>query len=105
MTTQLDLSSLITEAMTKVGISAASVDRFKQDPNYINSTGKHPNIQRTLLTVALYDLLISQPKPVPTNIRVALNAANDNLYWYEDMLTILLPFIQVNEDKFFPTVH
>ena len=101
----LDVCKELVSAMTRLGFREDSVNQVKRSTQYINACAEAPEMQKTILTMLFYNLLMYKPNPIPTNIRIALNAANTASAWLDDMATAVLPFMQANEDTFFATVH
>lgn len=97
----LNICKELATAMEKQGFSETSIRKFKESEQYITTFNDTPEVQKTMLTMYFYNLLMYRPEPIPTNIRIGLNAANSAQAWLEDMITVVLPFIRVNEDKFY----
>ncbi len=101
MKTELNLCKELSEIMVKLGFSEKAIEHFKTSKQYVMSYDDQPSVQRTMLIMYFYNLIMYKQEPVPNNIRIALNAATESLAWYEDMATIVLPFIQANEAVFY----
>lgn len=87
--------------MEKLGFSETAIQQIKNSEHYIKTFNESPEIQKTTLTILFYNILMYKPNPVPTEIRIGLNAANTALAWLDDMTTTVLPFLAVNADVFF----
>lgn len=101
----IDLCSEIIKGMERLGFKQSSTDLIKNNIKFIDALDKESNLQRTMLTMQFFDVLLLQPKQVPKNIRIALNVATNPLHWLEDMTSTVLPFMRRNEEDFFPTQH
>jgi len=102
MNEDLNLCKELSDGMVKLGFSEKSVEHFKNSKQYIVAFNDQLPVQRTMLIMYFYNLIMYKEEPIPNNIRIALNAATESLAWYEDMMTIVLPFIRVNEAIFYP---
>lgn len=95
----------LVRSMEKMGFDIAHVNSIKNDKRFGESYNSNPKIQRTALTMVLYDLIMYTGKSVPVNVRVALNAAPEPMDWFQDIVTGVLPFIRENSEEFFKRVH
>ena len=93
-------AEVVTE-MERLGFSQSSVNTVKGTSQFIDGYEQNNTLQRTMLTMLFYNILISSPTPAPAHIRLALNVATDSMGWWDDMRLVILPFIKVNEEKFF----
>ena len=100
---QLDLCEVITDVMRTIGFSEDSIEATEQDEWYVKSTGSHPSIQRTNLTMMFFNRFMKSKtgERVPSRIRMAINYSSDNLGWIEDIKLVVLPFLKENEATFF----
>lgn len=98
---ELNLCEELTKTMVKLGFKEEAINHFKSSPQFATAYNSSAPVQRTMLIMYFYNLIMYKPEPVPKNIRIGLNAATESLAWYEDMSTIVLPFIQVNQDIFY----
>lgn len=101
MTANINLCKELSDGMVKLGFSEKAVQHFKTSKQYVIAYDDSPPVQRTMLIMYFYNLIMYKEEPIPNNIRVALNVATESLAWYEDMMTIVLPFILVNEETFY----
>lgn len=97
----LNVNKELIDAMERQGFSEKAIKHLKESENFIKSYSEAAAIQKTMLTMYFYNLLMYQKSPVPTNIRIGLNAATEAQAWVEDMITIVLPFIRANEETFY----
>lgn len=88
-------------AMERQGFSENSIKSFKESEAYVKSYSDAPEIQKTVLTMYFFNLLMYKKEPIPVNIRIGLNAATEYQAWLDDMITIVLPFIRANEEVFY----
>jgi len=98
---ELNLCKQIAETMVKMGFSEKAVEHFKTSQQYVMTYQDDPSVQRTMLIMYFYNLIMYKEHPVPNHIRIAMSVATNNLAWYEDIVTTLLPFILVNEETFY----
>ena len=99
---ELNLCEELSNVMVKLGFKEEAINHFKSSQHYITSYNSSAPVKRTMLIMYFYNLMMYKSEPIPKNIRIALNAATGSLVWYEDMATIVLPFLQVNQDIFYP---
>lgn len=102
---QINLCEEIINTMKRLGFTDTSIETLRTNQKFINAYNKEAGLQRTMLTMLFFDILMFQPKPVPTNIRIALNVATDPVVWLGDMRGTVLPFMRVNEGEFFLTLN
>ena len=95
---------VLTEAK-KLEIKESGIQAIQNNKIFIDAYNHHYGLQRTMLTTLLFKILMSASFDVPPQIRIALNSAGDTLSWLDDIKLVILPFIKVNEDAFFPTVQ
>lgn len=88
--------------MERLEFRVSSVNAVKAQPQFSEAFDKNEQLQRTMLTMLFYNLLISGQTPAPAHIRLALNVATDVNGWWDDMRLVILPFLKQNEDFFFP---
>lgn len=100
----MDIANLCQElvkAMEKQGFSEKSITTIKQSQHYTDAYDKGPDVQRTMLTMLFFNLTMYKEHPIPRNVRIGLNVATDSMAWLDDIVTVVLPFLRVNEDVFF----
>lgn len=100
-----NLCYLLVRSMEKIGFSVPEVNQIKNDKRFIDVYEADSKVQRTALTMVLFDLIMYTGKEIPINIRVALNAAQDPMEWISDISVSVLPFIKLNSEEFFPTLN
>lgn len=101
----LNLCKELVGEMRKLEFRESSVLKITGNERYVNAFDKEPVMQRMMLTMLFYNVLISTDKTVPTPIRMSLNVATDVTGWLEDMKLSILPFLKLNEDVFFPVLN
>ena len=99
---ELNLCKEIVYTMVKLGFSKKAIEHFKNSSQYANAYNSSAPVQRTMLIMYFYNLIMYKEEPIPHNIRIGLNAATESLAWFEDISGIVLPFILVNESVFYP---
>jgi len=97
----LNLCKELADAMVRLGFSEKAIEHFKSSPQYTTCYESSAPVQRTMLIMYFFNLIMYKEEPIPNNIRIGLNAATESLNWYEDMATIVLPFILVNQETFY----
>ena len=105
-----DLCDAIEQRMRLIGFRETSVAQLTSDPQYRRAVGQPPDIQRVYLMPAFNNVLVrycakatnDADRVPPNELRIALTAAQDPVSWYTDVQGSVLPFLLVNEDKYFP---
>ncbi len=98
---ELNLCKEIADTMVTIGFSEKAIEHFKTSEQYVTAYNSSAPVQRTMLIMYFYNLMMYKEEPIPRNVRIALNAATASLPWYEDVVTIILPFLRVNENVFY----
>lgn len=98
---QINLCDELVKEMRKLQFNEASIEVIKSDGKFIEAYDKQPIIQKTILTMLLYNVLMNSNTIVPSQIRIALNASNDVIGWLDDIKLVILGFLKVNEETFF----
>lgn len=89
------------EAFKKAGLSAENLNRLQANPEFAKAAGQEPAMQKTLLTIALYNLVMFKGGDIPKPIRLAMNMGRDVLGWRDDIISTVIPFAVLNQDAFF----
>lgn len=98
----INLCQELVKAMEKHGFSEKSISTIKHAPYFTDAYDKGQDVQRTMLTMLLFNMLMYKQEPVPRNIRIALSVATTSIAWFDDVNTVILPFMKANEAVFFP---
>jgi hypothetical protein len=93
-------ANVVTE-MERLGFQQASVNAVKAQPQFSEAYDKQNQLQKTMLTMLFYNILINGTHIAPSQIRLALNVATDIVGWWDDMRLVILPFLKENEAMFF----
>lgn len=93
-------ASVVVE-MERLGFKQSSVNHVKAQSQFIDGYDKNDQLQRTMLTMLFFNILISGKHTAPAQIRLALNIATDVAGWWDDMRLVILPFLKENEELFF----
>ena len=93
-------ADVVTE-MERIGFKQSSVNTVKSTQQFIDAYDKNDQLQRTMLTMLFFNILIGSHPPAPAHIRMTLNLALDVAGWWDDMRLVILPFLKANEEKFF----
>ena len=101
----LNLCDEILSEARKLQLKDSGILSIQQNSMFIDAYDKHINFQRTILTTLLFKILMSASFQPPAPIRMALNSANDNLSWLDDVKITIIPFIVANQDSYFPDLH
>lgn len=96
-----NLCDELIKGMKRIGFSDEAITKVSTSEGFTLVYNEPVEFQKTGLTMVFYKLMMYQEHPIPTNIRIALNAANTAASWLEDMLTAVLPFLKANESTFF----
>jgi len=97
----INLCTIIISEMERLQFNPNSVHAIKSSQHYIDAYDKNNQLQRTMLTMLFYGILVDSEHIVPSQIRLALNIATDVNGWLDDIRIVILPFLKENEDKFF----
>lgn len=89
----------VLKEMQRLLFPASFIQKFKTHEMFIDAYNKHYGLQRTILTSLFFKILMSGKQVPPSDIRLALNSANDILSWLSDIKIVILPFIKENLDK------
>ena len=101
--TELDLNlctELIKE-MERLGFEEKSIVAVKTSRHFIEAFNKPQPVQKTMLTMVLYNILLGKTVAAPPHVRLALSTSNDSTGWLDDMKLAILPFLKNNEESFF----
>ena len=102
---ELNLCEELIKEMVKLEFSEVSINWMRSQSGYAEAWNKEERIQKSLLTMTLFNLLMQSESVVPSQIRLALNIASDVVAWLDDIKLAVLPFMKANEEKFFPVVN
>ena len=97
----LNLCTELVKEMERLNFSEASIAQIKSNPHYVEAFNKPDMVQRSMLTMTLYGILLGRNIPAPAHIRLALNTSKDVVGWLDDMKLVILPFLKENEEAFF----
>ena len=98
---ELSLCDSVVKEMMALGFNQNSINYVTSSKLFIGAKAESDVKQRSMLTLALYNVLINSEEIVPSRIRLALNVAGDTTCWLDDIKLVILPFLRVNEEKFF----
>ena len=98
----VNLCEEIIKEAQRLGLKQSALQSIQTNQTFIDAYDKHMAFQRAALTTLLFRVLISGNFQPPAQIRIALNSANDNNSWLDDVKIVILPFIKANEDNYFP---
>lgn len=97
----LNLCEEVILEMKKLGFEQNYIDFISNSSNFKQSYNENVKIQRSMLTILFYRILISGNIIAPDNIRVALNIATDINSWLDDIKLVILPWLYTNREYFF----
>lgn len=86
----------------RLGLKQTGLDAIKLNSVFVQAFDKNIGFQRSMLTTMLFKILVSGNFQPPPQIRIALNSANDNNSWLDDIKIVIIPFIVQNQDSYFP---
>lgn len=98
----LNLCEEVIKEAQRLSIKETGLNAIKTSQAFIEAYDKNPAFQRSMLTTLLFKILVSGTFQPPAQIRIALNSANDNNSWLDDVKIVILPFIAQNQDNYFP---
>lgn len=98
---QINLCEDIVRQMKSLEFKNDSISVITNDARFVEAYNKDSNLQKTILTMLFYNVLMSGPFNVPSQIRIALNIATSVEGWLEDIKLVILPWLKVNEETFF----
>lgn len=98
----LNLAQTLITEMKRLEFSDVSISYIKGKQLFVDSYNKESNMQRNLLSMLLYKTMMYSNVNLPKEIRLALNMANDNIGWLDDIKLVILPYLKANEELFFP---
>ena len=99
---ELDLCNEIVKEMTKLEFNPISIEVVTNNDRFKDALNKHSILQKTQITMCLYNILMSSGINIPYQIRLGLNIAPTVESWLDDIKIVILPFLKINEDLFFP---
>jgi len=94
-------SEVLKEAQ-RLGLNEAGLDVIRTNPLFVQAFDKNAGFQRSMLTTMLFRILLSSTFQPPAQVRIALNSANDNNSWLDDIKLVIIPFLVANQDSYFP---
>lgn len=99
---ETNLCADVVSEMERIGFKQSSVNTVKGTSQFIDGYNQsNPALQRTMLTMLFFGVLVNGTHTAPTHIRLALNVATDVAGWWDDMRLVILPFLKENEEMFF----
>jgi hypothetical protein len=101
----INLCHEVLSEIQRLEVKESGIQSIQNNKIFVEAYNQHNGLQRTMLTTLLFKILMSGSFEVPAQIRIALNSANDTISWLDDIKLVILPFIKVNEDNFFPTIQ
>lgn len=99
-----DLCEVISAHVRKLEFREKNINFIESSELFIMSIGNPPHLQRSYLTMLLFRILSDCKEQVPSNIRFALNVATDTTSWVSDIISIILPWMKLNEEFLFLNV-
>jgi hypothetical protein len=101
MNIELNLCQAIVDGMKRFEFNQKSIDSVVNNVEFAQANDKPASLQKTVITMVFFNILISGATPAPGHIRIALNVALDVNGWLDDMNNTILPWLKSNEDYFF----
>lgn len=98
----VNLCEEVVKEAERLGLKQAGLEAIRTNPTFVQAYDKNTGFQRSMLTTMLFRMLLSGNFQPPAQIRIALNSANDNNSWLDDIKIVILPFVKANEDSYFP---
>lgn len=97
----LNLCTELVKEMERLGFEEKSIMVVKTSRHFIEAFDKPQPVQKTMLTMVLYNILLGKSAAAPAHVRLALSTSNDSTGWLDDMKLAILPFLKNNEESFF----
>jgi len=97
----LNLCNEIIGEMERLEFDKSSIDFVKANPQFVDAYNKNEVLQKTMLIMVFYGIIINASIPTPTNVRLALNIAPDVKGWLDDMKIAILPWLKGNQASYF----
>jgi hypothetical protein len=97
----LNLCDEILNEMVKLQFNTSSIEYIRNNSRVIECNNGNAAFQRTVLITVFYNIFMEGKETVPSQIRISLNISNNPEGWLDDMKLVILPFLKINEDKFF----
>lgn len=101
MQSEVNLCAVIVSEMEHLQFNQNSINTVKSSQKFIEAYDKQNSLQRTMLTMLFYEIMVNSEHVVPSQIRLALNIATDLNGWLDDIRLVILPWLKNNEDYFF----
>lgn len=98
--TDLDLCKEVTNEMIKLDFNETLLTKIKNHPLFMDAYSQNTSMQKSLIAMVFYKVIMYSNMNVPKEIRIALNSSADNLGWLDDIKLVILPFIKANETAF-----
>jgi len=99
--TTINLCDEILKEMVNLEFNTTAILKVKDEIHKKNAESVAPNIQKVLLTIIFFKILVNGKHIPPSEIRLALNSGESYVDWLQDFKLIILPFLKENENKFF----
>jgi hypothetical protein len=99
---ELNLYQEILDSMKRFDFEQKNIDAVANNPEFIKANNNPSSVQKTIITMVFFGIMVNTETPAPAHIRIALNVATDVRGWLDDMNNTILPWLKANEDVFFP---
>ena len=99
-TQDLNLCNEVVKELIKIGVNETFINNFKTTELFISAYDKSPHVQKTILTMLFYKLIMYSNLKVDKNIRIALADKTEINSWLDDVKLVLIPFIRFNGATF-----
>lgn len=97
----LNLCNEIIAEMERLEFDKSSIDVVKSNPQFVDAYNKNDVLQKTMLIMLFYGIIVNGSISTPTNVRLSLNIAPDVKGWIDDMKIVILPWLKGNQQSFF----
>ncbi len=98
---RLNLCDELVKTMRSLEFTESQIQCLTNNPHFTGAVEQPDFIQRTMLTMALSNLLMTGRHPTPVQVRVHLNIAANIQGWLSDVRLVVLPFLKLNEKDYF----
>lgn len=96
-TSKLDLCKELIFTMKDYEFQEKEIEKVTSNHLFIDALSKEPGLQKAILTLMLYRIVVYSKIEVTRNIKLALNATVGNLHWLDNIKLSVIPFIRDNK--------
>ena len=94
---RLDLCKELIFTLQAYEFQPEEIERVTSNPLFIDALNKEDNMQKAILSLMLYRIVVYSTVEVTKNIKLALNATVGSLHWLDNLKLSVIPFIRDNK--------